>query len=49
MGNKKPSKLDVLKIKDLKTTNRDCKKANRQDKRYYAIDINGQDNIQLSL
>ena len=27
MGSKKPSKLDILKIKDLKTTNRDCKKS----------------------
>ena len=42
---KKPSKLDILKIKDLKTTNRDCKKANKQD----IIDSNGQDNIQLPL
>ena len=48
MGSKKPSKLDILKIKDLKTTNRDRKKANKQDIRYnYSIDSNGQDNIQL--
>ena len=46
---KKPSKLDILKIKDLKTTNRDRKKANKQDIRYYSIDSNGQDNIQLPL
>ena len=49
MGNKKPSKLDILKIKDLKTTSRDRKKANKQDIRYYSIDSNGQDNIQLPL
>ena len=42
-------KLDILKIKDLKTTNRDRKKANKQDIRYYSIDSNGQDNIQLPL
>ena len=41
--------LDILKIKDLKTTNRDHKKANKQDIRYYSIDSNGQDNIQLPL
>ena len=41
--------LDILQIKDLKTTNRDCKKANKQDIRYYSIDSNGQDNIQLPL
>ena len=41
--------LDILKIKDLKTTNRDRKKANKQDIRYYSIDSNGQDNIQLPL
>ena len=41
--------LDILKIKDLKTINRDCKKANKQDIRYYSIDSNGQDNIQLPL
>ena len=46
---KKPSKLDILKIKDLKTTNRDRKKANKQDIRYYSIESNGQDNIQLPL
>ena len=39
--------LDILKIKDLKTTNRDRKKANKQDIRYYSIDSNGQDNNQL--
>ena len=49
MGSKKPSKLDILKIKDLKTKNRDDKKANKQDIRYYSIDSNGQDNIQLPL
>ena len=49
MGSKKPSKLDILKIKDLKAINRDCKKANKQDVRYYSIDSNGQDNIQLPL
>ena len=31
--------LDILKIKDL-TTNRDCKKPNKQDIRYYSIDSN---------
>ena len=31
MGSKKPSKLDILKIKDLKITNRNHKKANKQD------------------
>ena len=41
--------LDILKIKDLKTTNRDRKKANKQDIRYYSIDSNRQDNIQLPL
>ena len=41
--------LDILKIKDLKTTNRDHKKANKQDVRYRSIDSNGQDNIQLPL
>ena len=46
---KKPSKLDIIKIKDLKTANRDHKKANKQDIRYYLIDSNGQDNIQLPL
>ena len=45
MGSKNPNKLDLLKIKDLKTTNRDCKKTNIQDIRYYSIDSNGQDNI----
>ena len=45
-GQQKPS---ILKIKDLKITNRDCKKANKQDIRYYSIDSNGQDNIQLPL
>ena len=51
MGSKKlkSSKLDILNIKDLKTTNRDRKKANKQDIRYYSIDSNGQDNIQLLL
>ena len=37
----------ILKIKDLKTTNWD--QANKQDIRYYSIDSNGQDNIQLPL
>ena len=37
--------LNILKIKDLKTTNRDHKKANKQDIRYYSIDSNGQDNM----
>ena len=41
--------IDILKIKDLKTTNRDRKKANKQDIRYYSTDSNGQDNIQLPL
>ena len=49
MGSKKPSKLDVLKIEEIKTTNRDSKKANEQDKRYSSIDNSGQDNIQLPL
>ena len=31
MGSKKPSKLDILKLEDLKTTNRDRKKANKQN------------------
>ena len=39
----------ILKIKDLKTTNRDYKKVNKQDIRYYSIDNNGQDDIQLLL
>ena len=37
--------LDILKIKELKTTNRDHKKANKQYIRYYSIDSNRQDNI----
>ena len=41
--------LDILKINDLKTTNRDRKKANKQDIRYCSIDSNGQYNIQLPL
>ena len=41
--------LDILKTKDLKTTDRDRKKANKQDIRYYSIDSNGQDNIQFPL
>ena len=49
MGSKKPNKLDILKIKDLKATNRDRKKANKQDIRYCSIDSNKQDNIQLPL
>ena len=39
-------KLDILKIKDLITKNRDRK---MQDIRYYSIDSNRQDNIQLPL
>ena len=46
---KEPSKLDILKIEDLKTTNKDRKKANKQDIRYYSINSNGQDIIQLPL
>ena len=49
MGSKKLSKLDILKIKDLKNKNRDGKKANKQDIRYYSIDSKGQDNVQLPL
>ena len=45
----KPSELDIFKIKDLKSTNRDHKKENKQDRRYYSIDSKGQDNIQLPL
>ena len=41
MGSKTPSKLDILKIKYLKTTNRDRKKADKQDIKYYSIDSNG--------
>ena len=37
--------LDILKIKDLKTTNRDSKETNKQDIRYYSIDRNGKNNI----
>ena len=43
MGSKKPSKLDNY-IK-----NQRFKKANKQDIRYYSIDSNGQDNVQLPL
>ena len=39
----------ILEIKDLKTTNRDHKKANKQDMRYYSVDSKAQDNIQLPL
>ena len=39
----------ILKIKDLKTTNRDSKKANKLDIKYNSFDSNGQDNIQLPL
>ena len=46
---KKPSQLDILEVKYLKTTNRDCKKANKQHIRYYLIGSNGQDNTQLPL
>ena len=49
MGRKNPRKLDILKIKDLKTTNGNYKKANKQDTTYYSIDSNGQDNMQLPL
>ena len=49
MGSKKPHKIDILKIKDLKPTNRNFEKANKQDIRYYSIDSKGQDNIQLPL
>ena len=49
MGSKKPCKIDILKIKDLKSTNRNFEKANKQDIRYYSINIKGQDNIQLPL
>ena len=49
LGSKKLNKLDILKIKDLKTTNRDRKKASKQDRRYYSIDSKEQDNIQLPL
>ena len=45
LESKKPNKLDIFKIKDLKTTNRDHKKAKKQDIRYYSIDSDGQDNI----
>ena len=41
--------LDILKIKRFKNFNKDHKKANKQDIRYYSIDSNRQDNIQLSL
>ena len=41
--------IGILKVKDLKITNRDRKKANKQDIRYYSIDSNRQDNIQLPL
>ena len=44
---KKPSKLDILKIKDLKTTNRDHKKANKRDIRYY-IQLTAMDKIIFS-
>ena len=36
--------LHIFNIKDLKATNRDRKKANKQDIRYYSIDSIGQDN-----
>ena len=39
------SQYTVLKIKHLNTTNRDYKKANKQNLRYYSINSNGQDNI----
>ena len=42
-------KNHILKIKELKTTNWDCKITNKQDIRYYSTDSNGQDNIQLPI
>ena len=39
----------LLKVKELKTTNRDRKKANKQDITYYSNKSYGQDNIQLPL
>ena len=42
---KKQAKLDVLKMKDLKSTKRDCKRANKQNIRNYSIDSNRQANI----
>ena len=41
--------MDKLKIKDLKTTNTDCKNANNQDIRYYSIDSDGQDNYSVAI
>ena len=49
MGSKKPHKIDILKIKHTKSTNRNFEKANKQDIGYYSIDSKGQDNIQLPL
>ena len=49
MGSKKVTNLDTLKIKDVKTTNGDCKKANKQDITYCSINSNGQDNTHLPL
>ena len=37
------------KNRTFKTTNKDCKKANKQDIRYYPIDSKEQDNIQFPL
>ena len=48
-GQQKTKQTRYIKIKVLRSTNRDHKKAFKQDIRYYSIDSNGQDNIQLSL
>ena len=37
--------LEILKIKDLKTTIRDCKTANKQDMRCHSTDNKAQDII----
>ena len=50
MGSKKTKQtIGIFKIKDLQTTKRDHEIANKQDIRYYSIDSNGQDSIQLPL
>ena len=49
MGGKTTKQTRYIKIKDVKTTNKDCKKANKQDIWYSSIDSNRQDNIQLPL
>ena len=49
MGSKKTKQTRYIKNQRFKTTNRDHKKANKQDVRYYSINSNGQDNIQLPL